>query len=625
MEELCAIYVRVSTDIQDYERQKSDLQNKAKEFKLTIPNDGIFEDKLSGFKNEDERIGLKNLKEYCVRNKVKKILIWEISRLARKQLTLLTLTEFFKNNGINIFFLSQQLWLLDERGLIDGQVSMYITVVGWYGEYERNLMFERFRSQKILNESLGKYNGGKIPFGYTLNKENYYTTNEKIIDSIKISEAKIVREVFDLYDDGLVCSKICRIARSKGYPKIVCNTHTLSRLLRNTTYIGFKETKLGKRTTPPIITLSKFNSVNEKVNTNKTKADKGNKHVYLLRGLIKCSFCNSYYVGKQTDDGYICPNNSGSNKSNKNSSCKGANISISNLDGILWERSKYWLRLWKADGFDDKIENINNQELKDQIVRYENLIQQTEKNRAKANFMYKNDGYTPDEYKKEISKAKKEKDDYLKEIAVLESQIDFNEKLNEEYKSLKNRTVRIDSITDRIQIKSILKSMIYDISFFKADLFKTVVFVNLKTPRITECIIYNSVSKKGNICRIFSPKYFKYDAELKGFYAIIDAESVTKYTSTKGLKELGVTNLPDYVLPNEFVEIANMNNFSELKMEDLIDYPIPDSSNSYFLTFDQMMEIPDIEGIIKTDQYLKLEYFKNLKRERFSRKKVIKN
>jgi hypothetical protein len=76
---------------------------------------------------------------------------------------------------------------------------MYITVTGWFGEYEAKLMFERFRSQKVLNESIGKYNGGKIPFGYKVSKDNYYIPNDEIIEGLDISESGIVREVFDLY------------------------------------------------------------------------------------------------------------------------------------------------------------------------------------------------------------------------------------------------------------------------------------------------------------------------------------------------------------------------------------------------------------------------------------------
>lgn len=624
MDNNCVIYVRVSTDLQDYDRQISELKKVANDFQLSIVNDGIFEDKLSGFKNENERLGLKNLISYCDTNQIKKVLIWEISRLARKHTTLLNLVEHFEKNGINIYFKNQGFWLLDDNGKKNSMVGMIISVLGWYGEYETTLMSDRFRSQKILNESIGKYNGGKIPFGYKVNEKKYFEFNDDIIEGLNISEANIVREVFELYEQGNVCSKICRICKSKGYPKIVSVTHTLARLLRDTTYLGYKTSKYGKRVTPQLISDSQFNSVRKLIDLNKTKADKGKKHIYLLRGLVKCSFCNSFYVGKQTDDGYICPQNSGSNKTNKNTSCEGGNISISNLDGVIWERVKHWLRLFKADGFDEDISGfkLNIQELNEQIYRYEELLPKIETDKNKINRMFRNDGYTADEYQREIRKNRKEQEDCKQEISLLKTQIKLLELKNKEYKSLENRIGEINAISDRNQMKSIIKTFIKDIYFYKADLFKTIIIINYYRTNVPECIIYNSVSKSGNYFRLISPQYIRYDIESKIFYAIKEPQNVYKCASTKILKENGITEeLPAYILPSEFAELTQKYNLEHLKIDSLIYFPIPDATNSLVMDFDVMMKIPDIEGIVLTARYDKMEYFKNLNRERFTRKR----
>lgn len=624
MEVQCVLYVRISSLIQDYERQIADLKNIATENNFSIPKDGIFEDKLSGFKDENERIGLKSLMNYCLEHEIKRVLIWEISRLARKHIILLTLVEFFQKNNINIFFKNQGLWLLDSNGKLNTNAGMMISVMGWYGEYEANLMRERFLSQKILNESLGKYNGGKIQFGYKKGENKKYLINEDKIDGLDVSQADIVREVFDLYEKGFVCSKICRICRSKNYPKIVTNTHTLARVLRNTSYIGFKNVKLGKRPTPSIISEQQFYNVNNLVDQNKTKADKGKKHVYLLRGLITCSYCQSFYVGKQTDDGYICPKNSGSNKSNKNSYCEGGNISISNLDGVVWARAKYWLSKWKVEGFDDeklelkaKIDGFN-----EQIQRYNNLLITTDKDRSKINFMFKSGGYTEDEYEKEITKTKIEKEQCKREIALLQSEIIFLEKKNEEYLSVEKRLENINSIVDRNQMKYILKILIKNISFYKIDLFKTVVFINYYRLLRTECIVYNSVAKKGNTFRLIDPKYFRFDNSKKVFYGILNAEEVIEGTSTKILKENQIgEDLPDVISLNDFAELTAKFNRNDLKVSNPIYFPIPDETNSAILDYDTFMSLPDIDGFISTHNYEKIEYFKDLKRSRFDRKR----
>ena len=386
MSETCAIYVRVSSDLQDYERQKTELKKYASDNDLLLLDDAIFEDKLSGFKDESQREGLRNLLDYVIVKQINNVLVWEISRLARKQLHLLKLSEFFQTHRINVRFLKQGFWLLDENYRVSVQAGMSISLLGWYGEYEAALMKDRFLSQKRLNESLGKYNGGKIPFGYKLDAEKRYIINEDKLPGLDVSEADIVREVFNLYESGLVCSKICRICRSKGYPKIVCITHALARLLRDTSYIGYKEVKLGRRPTPQIITSAQRTIVTGLIEKNKTKADKGKKHIYLLRGILKCSTCGGYLVGKQTDDAYICAKNSGSNKTNKNTSCVGLNISVSNIDGIMWNRVKEMLAHFKADGFDDIIsENqVAISDLKKQIKQFKSLIERNEQQDRKS-------------------------------------------------------------------------------------------------------------------------------------------------------------------------------------------------------------------------------------------------
>ncbi|GEM_PF-351297 len=589
MNSKCVLYVRVSSDIQDYERQIVELKQVAKKENLLVPEDGIFEDKMSGFKDENERIGLKSLMNYCLKKDVKIVLVWELSRLARKHLVLLRLADFFSKNKINVYVKKQDLWLFNENFEMDERAGLMISVLGWFGEYEAKLMKERFISQKKLNESQGKYNGGKIPFGYKLDKENKYVIDEDKIPDLDVSPADVVREVFNYYEQGLVCSKICRICRSKGYPKIVTSTHTLARLLRNTTYIGTKEAKLGTRPTPSIISESQYFKVNDLINKNKTKADKGRKHIYLLRGLLRCSYCESYYVGKQTDDGYICPKNSGSNKTNKNTSCKGGNISISNIDGIIWERAKSKLRYWKVKGFDDQIDYQSQiDDLNIQIDRYHKLLEELDKERSRINFIFKKGGYSSDQYSKEIDAINKEKKNYAREIGLLESEISYYEKESSNNLSRKQaRTERFENIAkinDRARMKDLIRDIVKEVYFYKIGLFKTVLFIYFRDNPNPECILYNSVSKKGNTFRRVDPSIVHFDKTTNQFFV---------------LKE------PYMVKTDTCIDDEHR--------------PFPDETNSYILDFDSMMNTQQFTNSIHTYQYQKLEYFKDLNTSRFNR------
>lgn len=604
MDTKCVLYVRVSSDMQDYERQIVDLKETAKKENYTIPANGIFEDKLSGFKDESERIGLNRLMKYCLKNNIKIVLVWEISRLARKHLILLRLVEFFKINKINVYFKKQSLWLLDENGLMDDRAGMMISVMGWYGEYEARLMKDRFFSSKKINEAQGRYNGGKIPFGYKLDINKKYVINEEKIAGLDVSEADIVREVFDYYEKGLVCSKICRICRSKNYPKIVTSTHTLARLLRNTSYIGYKNAKLGKRPTPPIISESKFDKVNSLVSKNKTKADKGRKHVYLLRGLLKCSICGRFYVGKQTDDSYICPQNSGSNKTNKNTSCTGGNISVSNIDGIVWKQVKGVLSYQKTKGFDDFINPsvLEIAELKKQILHYQELQKKLEQQRKRVNLTFQIGGSTPEEYRNTIKEIINEKNNCQKDIIAIENKIKYNEELIEESESLSKRLENIESISDRQQMQVINKNLIKEIKFYKISYYKTVVYILFKNGWY-DWLTYNSVAKNGTTFRYMNPNYIRFEPETSRFFVLKGADKTILWV-TKDMPEED--------------EKRQLKRSSQINKP--ID-PIPCKSNSDIYDFDGLMKLEDIPYVLETVTYTKLTYFKDLNKARFNRKR----
>ncbi|RIH66172.1 recombinase family protein [Mariniphaga sediminis] len=622
MAQRCAIYIRVSSDIQDYERQVSDLKSFVKDNNFIFEDKNLYEDKLSGFKDEREREGLAKLLKEVIASNIKIVLVWEMSRLARKPIILLELTDFFQNNSINVYFYIQRFWLLDETGKVSPQAGLSISVFGWLTEYEARLTKERFISAKTNNVKHGKYNGGKIPFGYTLDNENRFVVNDKIIESLDKSEADIVREVFDLYEDGLTCSKISRICRSKKYPKIVCNTHTLARVLRNTQYIGYKIVKLGIRPTPPLISKAQFNLVQELVESNKTKADKGKKHIFLLRGKLKCAVCGEYYVGKQTDDAYICPKNSGSNKTNKGTSCRGSNISISTLDGITWELVKENLINMpdtEVEGFfissTDKIDNLKNQ-----INEFQDLLKGIENRRKRTNIIFQNEGYSVEEYTNEIGKINNEKNECLRSIELYEQDLRYNERILEESNNISNRLQELDSISDRVQIKKVIKTIVREITFHKIGFFKTIVIIEYIN-NYKEMILYNAVAKKNsNRFKKLNYTFYYFNPDDNQFYALESENDIYFEAKTEYLKKNNIgLNLPDKISAQMFHGICRTSNLTDYDPYEIrIPHPRYDYNKVY--SFDEMLLHPD-DSKTSTHPYSKITYFKELKRERFNRKR----
>ena len=93
-----AIYCRVSTLKQDYQRQVADLNTYCKAMGYDILY--TFEEKMSG--REDDRPEFKKLQK-LTKDDVDMILVWEFSRLSRKAITLLNVINDFVQKGIQIY------------------------------------------------------------------------------------------------------------------------------------------------------------------------------------------------------------------------------------------------------------------------------------------------------------------------------------------------------------------------------------------------------------------------------------------------------------------------------------------------------------------------------------------
>lgn len=90
-----AIYSRVSTIDQDYNRQTNELKEYAKYMGIEITH--VFEEKESGF--NDDRPEFAKLKE-LTKDDIDIVLVWELSRLSRRSLYLQQQIEYFTKKGI---------------------------------------------------------------------------------------------------------------------------------------------------------------------------------------------------------------------------------------------------------------------------------------------------------------------------------------------------------------------------------------------------------------------------------------------------------------------------------------------------------------------------------------------
>ena len=78
------IYVRVSSQRQEYERQLKELKNYCGKNRLSVEK--VFKEKVSGAKSRAERPAFNECLNYIQNNQINKLVVWEFSRLGRSSI-----------------------------------------------------------------------------------------------------------------------------------------------------------------------------------------------------------------------------------------------------------------------------------------------------------------------------------------------------------------------------------------------------------------------------------------------------------------------------------------------------------------------------------------------------------
>lgn len=156
-----AIFCRVSTLDQSYERQVSDLKKIAKKFSFEVSE--IITEKISGAKSNDERKGVQELLQGAREGRFQKVLVSEVSRLGRSTLETLKLVEELHENGVSIYLQDLSTETLDEKGEMNMQTEMMLHMLSLFAKNERRNTIERIRSgmaeAKANGIHCGRYKG----------------------------------------------------------------------------------------------------------------------------------------------------------------------------------------------------------------------------------------------------------------------------------------------------------------------------------------------------------------------------------------------------------------------------------------------------------------------------------
>jgi DNA invertase Pin-like site-specific DNA recombinase len=169
------LYIRTSTFGQCSDRQKID----EKKYDLVI------EDKCSGSIPFFEREGGKKILEFINTGGISHLGVWQIDRLGRSLIDIISVIQYLTSLKIPIEFISQGLRTIDESGKENPISKMIIGILGVVSEMERNQIKERQREGIHIAKLRGKYHGRKKNSSEDILKFLSKPKNKKALDYLK--------------------------------------------------------------------------------------------------------------------------------------------------------------------------------------------------------------------------------------------------------------------------------------------------------------------------------------------------------------------------------------------------------------------------------------------------------
>lgn len=572
-----AIYSRVSTIDQDYNRQTNELREFAKNNAIEVVY--VFEEKESGFNND--RPEFAKLKE-LTKDDIDIVLVWELSRLSRRAIYLQQQVRDFADNGICVFSKKENLRTLDSDGREDKSTMLIVGIISMIAEQEVSTFKERSASSKknkILKE--GHSYTYKPPYGYD------YDTITKML-TINNEESPTVKRTIELSANGYSSERIALILNAENIPtkgKVKKWTMgTINTLLANPVYKGKAqymlkgtEPKKGKKykrpievaivDTPAIVSEELFDLSREKMKGRAIKSKSaGIRHFQLLRGLFYCPYCRIKYTYEGGRDLYVCHDKH--KKATNKPKCFSKAIKANRFEKVIWKLVKtLYSKDLAADKALERIEPLT-KEIEDNQKLIMDIGKKMAELTAEANSIInaaidikKELPNMPDLYMnkiKEAARLDKESKHYLEEKQRLEQYIVSCKRKIEAINSLSNENVLVETITDDLEKFDLIHKVIDHMVIYGEDAMYSLIVITFKTGQVS----YIGYKSKGyQYYTSFSPTQSIWFDEDKrtGFMNILNNSGLKGFNLDSTAKEYTVS---EFV--KEFDIPENRRLYSEL-------------------------------------------------------------
>jgi DNA invertase Pin-like site-specific DNA recombinase len=176
-----AIFVRVSKQSQDYERQIHDLTAYAERQGYKVVK--TIAEKVSGAKSNDERHGITELLSLAASGGIQKVLVTEVSRLGRRTSEILKILEELSDRGVSVYAQNYNLETLTPDRKRNPIASLLFTLLAEFSRLERETLVERINSGLAEARRKGKTLGR--PTGTTKDDEQFLKENAPVVRLLK--------------------------------------------------------------------------------------------------------------------------------------------------------------------------------------------------------------------------------------------------------------------------------------------------------------------------------------------------------------------------------------------------------------------------------------------------------
>ena len=313
-----AIYVRVSTEEQaqhgySIDAQLETLRSYCKLYGKVVVAEYV-DAGVSG-KSMAGRYELQKMLRDAQEKKFDEVIVWKISRLARKTIDLLKIVDDLKQNDISFRSFSENF----ETETAMGRFALQM--MGAVGELERNTIIDNVKLGMTQRTRQGRWNGG-ICLGY---RSEIVGSNARGGNDTKLvivpEEAVIIRKIFTMYSQGKGLRAIANYLNREGYKTKRGNTFStdsIKEIILNPLYVGkvrfnryenwSERKRKGKSENviivdgihEPIISQELWDKVQAIRQQKAKKPMKNYEGNYVLTGLIKCPECGATMVGTRT-------------------------------------------------------------------------------------------------------------------------------------------------------------------------------------------------------------------------------------------------------------------------------------------------------------------------------------